>query len=147
MGQLMNQFKPKVEAGQIALDAVEGKALNVMISSDYAGTGVKNGDAVELVTTSAGPEIIVAPKTSGEAIGIVAFNAVKNKYGAGDFCTIFISGKFVYAEIGEAVDAGDELTWDNATMKFVKKGAGTVDAIALDKTGAGLSRVVVKGKF
>lgn len=147
MGQLMNQFKPKVEAGQIALDAVEGKALNVMISSDYAGTGVKNGDVVSLVTTSTGPEIIVTPKTSGAALGVVAFNAVKNKYGAGDFCTVFIGGKFVYAEIGEAVDAGDELTWDNSTMKFVKKTDGTVDAIALDKTGAGLSRVVVKGIF
>lgn len=147
MYQSMNQFKPKVEAGQIALDAVEGKAINVMIASDYAGTGVKNGDVVELVSTSTGPEIIVTPKTTGGAVGIVAANAVKNKYKAGDFCTVFISGKFVYAEIGEAVNAGDELTWDNSTMKFVKKTAGTVDAIAVDKTGAGLSRVVVKGIF
>ena len=147
MTQQMNQFKQSVEAGQIALDAVEGKALNVMIASDYAGTGVKNGDVVSLVTTSAGPEIIVTPKTTGAALGIVAFNAVKNKYGANDFCTVFIGGKFVYANIGEAVDAGDELTWDSSTMKFVKKSTGTVDAIALDKTAAGLSRVVVKGIF
>ncbi|MBQ1394450.1 MAG: hypothetical protein IIY81_13180, partial [Lachnospiraceae bacterium] len=69
------------------------------------------------------------------------------KYLAGQFCTVFIGGKFVYANIGEAVDAGDELTWNSSTMKFVKKTDGTVDAIALDKTGAGLSRVVVKGIF
>ena len=29
MTQQMNQFKQGVEAGQIALDAVEGKAINV----------------------------------------------------------------------------------------------------------------------
>ena len=147
MVQKLNQFKPEVEAGQIALDAVEGKAINVMISEDYAGTGVKNGDVVSLVTTSKAPFITVAPKTTGAAVGIVAFNAVKNKYGAKDLCTVFINGKFVYANVGEAVDAGDELTWDSSTMKFVKKTDGTVDAIALDKSGVGLTRVVVKGIF
>ena len=143
----MNQLAPKVVAGQIALDAVEGRAINVMIASDYDGTGVKNGDVLELVTTSTGPEIVVTPKTTGGAVCIVAFNAVKNKYKAGEFCTVFIAGKFVYAELGEAVNAGDELSWDNATKKFVKKTDGTVDAIALDKTSAGLTRVVVKGIF
>ena len=32
-------------------------------------------------------------------------------------------------------------------MKFVKKTDGTVDAIALDKAAAGLTRIVVKGIF
>ena len=149
MEKKLNQFKPEVEAGQIALDAVEGKAINVMISEDYAGTGVQNGDVVCLVTTSKKPFIIVTPKTtaSDAAVGIVAFNAVKNKYGAKDLCTVFISGKFVYANVGESVDAGDELTWDSSTMKFIKKTTGTVDAIALDQSAAGLTRVVVKGIF
>lgn len=147
MTQQMNQFKQGVEAGQIALDAVEGKAINVMISEDYAGTGVKNGDAVSLVATSKAPFITVAPKTTGAVAGVVAFNAVKNKYGAKDLCTIFINGKFIYANVGEAVEAGDELTWDSSTMKFVKKTDGTVDAIALDKAAAGLTRIVVKGIF
>ena len=142
----MNQFKPSVELGLIALEAIEGRTLQVRIDPSYAGTGVKNGDIVKLVATSEGPDIFVTPKTSGsdKSLGIVAYTFKKTTFKAGDFCEVYVGGKIVFGKIGEAVNAGDELTWD-ATNGFMKTNGGAVDAIALDKSGIGTGRVIIKG--
>lgn len=146
MTQQMNQFKPSVELGLIALEAIEGRTLQVRIDPSYVGTGVKNGDVVKLVTTSEGPDIFVTPKTSASdaSLGIVAYTFKKTTFKAGDFCEIYVQGKVVFGKIGEAVNAGTELTWD-ATDGFKAKTTGTVDAIALDKSGVGTGRVIIKG--
>lgn len=144
--QNMNQFKPGVELGMIALEAIEGKCIEVKIDPSYAGDGVKAGDIVKLVANSTGPAILVTPKTSGTDVGLgmIAYNFKKTTYKAGDKCEVFVGGKVVYGKIGEAVNAGVELTWD-ATNGFVAKTASNnVDAISLDKSGTGIGRVIVK---
>lgn len=146
MVQKLNQFKPSSELGQIALEAIEGRTLQVKIDPTYVGDGVKNGDVVKLVSTSEGPAIIVTPKTTASdvALGVVAYTFKKTTFKAGDQCEVYVGGKIVYAKMGEAVNAGTELTWD-ATSGFIAKTTGTVDAIALDKGGIGKGRVIVKG--
>ena len=147
MAQQMNQFKPSVELGQIALEAIEGRTLQVRIDPSYSGTGVKNGDVVKLVSTSEGADILVTPKSSGtdKSLGIVAYTFKKTTFGAGNYCEVYVGGKIVFGKIGEAVNAGDELTWD-ATNGFMKASGGSaVDAIALDKSGIGTGRVIIKG--
>ncbi len=146
MAQNLNQFKPSIELGMIALEAIEGRTLQVRIDPSYAGDGVKNGDVVKLVATSEGADILVTPKSSASdaVLGIVAYTFKKTTFKAGDYCEVFVGGKIVYGKIGEAVNAGTELTWD-ATNGFVAKTTGTVDAIALDKSGVGTGRVIIKG--
>ena len=146
MTQQMNQFKPSVELGLIALEAIEGRTLQVRIDPSYAGTGVKCGDVVKLVATSEGPDIFVTPKASASdaSLGIVAYTFKKTTFKAGDLCEVYVQGKIVFGKIGEAVNAGTELTWD-ATDGFKAKTTGTVDAIALDKSGVGTGRVIIKG--
>lgn len=144
MAQNLNQFKPSVELGMIALEAIEGRTLEVKIDSAVEGT-VKAGDVVKLVATSTGADILVTPKTSAsdKGFGVVAYNFKKTSYKAGDYCEIFVTGKVVFGKIGEAVNAGDDLTWD-ATNGFTKTNGGNVDAIALDKSGVGTGRIIVK---
>lgn len=147
MAQNLNQFKPSIELGMIALEAIEGRTLQVRIDPSYVGDGVKNGDVVKLVATSEGADILVTPKTTSTdvSLGIVAYNFKKTTYKAGDYCEIYVGGKVVFGKIGEAVNAGAELTWD-ATNGFVaQSGSGKVDAVALDKSGIGTGRVIIKG--
>lgn len=146
MAQNLNQFKPSIELGQIALEAIEGRTLQVRIDPAYLGDGVKNGDVVKLVTTSEGADILVTPKTSASdvSLGIVAYTFKKTTFKAGDYCEVYVAGKIVFGKIGEAVNAGTELTWD-ATNGFVAKSTGAVDGIALDKSGVGTGRVIIKG--
>lgn len=144
--QNMNQFKPSVELGMIALEAIEGRCIEVKIDPSYAGTGVKPGDVVKLVATSTGPDILVTPKTDGTdvGLGVVAYNFKKTTYKAGDYCEVFVGGKVVYGKIGEAVNAGVELTWDSTDGFKAKTSSNNVDAISLDKAGVGIGRVIVK---
>jgi len=146
MAQNLNQFKPSIELGMIALEAIEGRTLQVRIDPSYVGDGVKNGDVVKLVATSEGADILVTPKSSASdaVLGIVAYTFKKTTFKAGDYCEVDVGGKIVYGKIGEAVNAGTELTWD-ATNGFVAKSTGTVDGIALDKSGVGTGRVIIKG--
>ena len=147
MAQNLNQFKQSVEAGQIALNAIEGRTIEAYIDESYSGTGIVSGSVVTLVSTSTYPTITVNQKTSGSEVGlgVVAFNIKKTNYKAGDFCEVYVDGKVVYAKIGAAVNAGAELTWDNTTGAFIAKTDGNVDAIALDKVAAGtIGRVIVK---
>lgn len=146
MAQNLNQFKPSVEFGQIALEAIEGRTLQVKLDPTYVGT-VKNGDVVKLVATSEGADIVVTPKTTGTdmALGIVAYTFKKTEFKPGDYLEVYVGGKIVWAKIGEAVNAGTELTWD-ATNGFVaQSSSNTIDAIALDKSGIGKGRVIIKG--
>lgn len=148
MSQKINQFSQKQEAGQEALNAIEGRAIVATVAEDFEGE-IKNGEVVALLPTSKFPNIVVVPKTNdnNKTIGVVNFNSVQNKYKAKENMTVFTSGKAVYVNIGEAVNAGDELTWNNDNKVFMKKTDGTVDAIALDKMGVGLGRVIVKGNI
>lgn len=145
--QNMNQFKPSVLAGMIALNAIEGRTLEVMIDSSYDGDGINPGDVVALVSTSEGMTINVTSKTAAatESLGVVAYSAKKTSYKAGDFCEVYIAGKIVYGKIGVAANAGDKLTWDDASKSFKAAGAA-IDAIALDKVAVDtIGRIVVKG--
>lgn len=147
MTQQMNQFKQSVEAGEIALNAIEGRTIEAYIDETYSGTGIKAGSVVKLLSTSTGPEIVVTQKTDAAdvGLGIVAFNVKQTSYKAGDYCEVYIDGKVVFAKVGEAVNAGVELTWDNSNGYFVAKTTGNVDAISLDKVAAGnIGRVIVK---
>lgn len=147
MAQKTNQFNQSVEVGQIGLNAIEGRTIEVYIDDSYSGTGIKAGSVVKLQGTSTGPEIVVTQKTDAAEVGlgIVAFSAKKNTYKAGDYCEVYVDGKVVFAKVGEAVNAGVELTWDNSNGYFVAKTTGNVDAISLDKVAAGdIGRVIVK---
>lgn len=145
MAQQLNQFRQSVELGMIALEAIEGRTIEVKIDSSVEGE-VKAGDVVVLSSTSEGSDIMVVKKSAATDIGlgVVAYNFKKTSYKAGDYCEVFVDGKVVFGKIGEAVDAGNELTWD-ATDGFKKKtSTNNVDAIALDKAGIGVGRVIVK---
>lgn len=147
MAQKTNQFNQSVEAGQIGLNAIEGRTIEVYIDDSYSGTGIKAGSVVKLQSNSTGPEIVVTQKTDAAEVGlgIVAFNVKKTNYKAGDYCEVYINGKVVFAKVGAAVNAGVELTWDNSNGYFVAKTTGNVDAISLDKVAAGdIGRVIVK---
>lgn len=147
MTQKTNQFNQSVEAGQIGLNAIEGRTIEVYIDDSYSGTGIKAGSVVKLQPTSTGPEIVVNQKTDAAEVGlgIVAFSVKKTNYKAGDYCEVYVDGKVVFAKVGEAVNAGVELTWDNSNGYFVAKTTGNVDAISLDKVAAGdIGRVIVK---
>ena len=146
MAQNLNQFKPSIELGMIALEAIEGRTLQVKLDPSYDGT-VKNGDVVKLVATSEGADIVVTKKTAGTdvSLGIVAYTFKKTTFKPGDYFEVYVGGKIVWGKIGEAVNAGTELTWD-ATNGFVAQSSSNkVDAIALDKSGVGTGRVIIKG--
>lgn len=147
--QNMNQFKPSVLAGMIALNAIEGRTIEAYVDSSYTGTGIQPGSVVALVESSEGLTINVTEKTAATtaALGVVAYSAKKTSYKAGDFLEVFINGKIVYGKIGAAVNAGASLSWDATNGYFVAAtGSNPVDAIALDKVAANtIGRIVVKG--
>lgn len=146
MTQNLNQFKPSIELGMIALEAIEGRTLQVKLDPTFDGT-VKNGDVVKLVATSEGADIVVTKKSSATdvSLGIVAYTFKKTEFKPGDYFEVYVGGKIVWGKIGEAVNAGADLTWD-ATNGFVaQSGSGKVDAVALDKSGVGIGRVIIKG--
>ena len=77
---------------------------------------------------------------------MVAYNIKTTKYKANDYLDVFINGKIVFGLLGEAVNAGDELTWDATNKYFVKKTSGSVDAMAFADAGANtINKVVIKG--
>lgn len=143
--QNMNQFRQSVEAGMIALEAIEGKTISVRLPANFEGE-LHNGDMVKLTGSEEFDTIVGAADGVSNTLGMVAYNIKTTKYKANDYLDIFINGKIVFGKIGEAVNAGDELTWDNTNKYFVKKTTGSVDAMAFANAGANeLSKVVIKG--
>ena len=142
--QNMNQFRQSVEAGMIALEAIEGKTISVRLPADFVGE-LHNGDMVKLAG-SEGFDTIVGAADGTKTLGMVAYNIKTTKYKANDYLDVFINGKIVFGLLGEAVNAGDELTWDATNKYFVKKTDGSVDAMAFADAGANtLNKIVIKG--
>ena len=152
MAQNLNQFQQTAERGQIALLCANSPVISAIVDSSEAGT-LKAGDAVKLVSTSAGiPHVakLAAGDTSLVPTGFVVFNPVSNAdIAAGAAVEIAITGAFMYMEASAAIEAGANVSYAYDTGKIATENSTPVCGVALDAAAASgdLIRVAIKAKI
>ncbi len=149
MAQALNQFQQTAERGQIALLTANSPVISAIVDSSEAGT-LKAGDAVKLVSTSAGiPHVakLAAGDTTLVPTGFVVFNPVKNDgIVAKDRVEIAITGAFMYMVASASIQAGVNVSYAYDTGKVATENSTPVCGVALDAAAADgdLIRVAVK---
>ena len=147
MAQNLNQFQQTAERGEIALLTANSPVISAVVDSTETGT-LKAGDAVKLVSTSAGiPHVVKSASGDTTIAGFVVLNPVKNDgIVKGDRVEIAITGAFIYAVASTSINAGASLDYNYSTGKVATANSGIACGVALDAAAADgdLIRVAVK---
>ena len=150
MAQNLNQFQQTAERGQIALLTANSPVISAVVASTETGT-LKAGDAVKLVSTSAGiPQVVKCGVSDTTITGFVVFNPVKNDgIVKGDRIEIAITGAFIYQVASDAIQSGAAVDYAYNTGKIATANSGLACGVALDAAAADgdLIRVAVKADF
>ena len=145
MAQNLNQFQQTAERGQIALLTANSPVISAVVDSTETGT-LKAGDAVKLVSTSAGIPHVVKSASGDTAIaGIIVYNPIKNDgIVKGDRVEIAITGAFIYQVASTSINAGASLDYNYSTGKVATANSGIACGVALDAATADGDLIRVK---
>lgn len=150
MAQNLNQFQQTAERGQIALLCANSPVISAVVDSTETGT-LKAGDAVKLVSTSAGiPHVVKVGNADTSCLGFVVFNPVKNDgIVKNDRIEVAITGAFIYQVASDAIQSGAEVDYSYSTGKIATANSGLKCGVAVDAAAADgdLIRIAVKGIF